>query len=89
VSSRFSASNIKRGLKALALSVGITVVTYFIGMPIWFGVLHLLGFSMVFYGLTFKFWDFIHRSLNQKSKCLDSERVFCQTRRFFAVIIGL
>jgi hypothetical protein len=29
------------------------------------------------------------RSLSQKSKCLDSERVFCQTRRFFAVIIAL
>ena len=61
VSSRFSMSNIKRGLIALALSVGITMVTLFIGMPIWFGVLHLLGFSMVFYGLTFKFWDFIPR----------------------------
>ena len=61
VSSRFAASNIKRGLKVLALAAGITVVTYFIGMPIWFGVLHLLGFSMVFFGLTYKFWDFIPR----------------------------
>ena len=60
LSSRFSSNNIKRGLKAFALAAVITVVTYyFVETPIWFGVLHLLGFSMVFYGLTYKFWDLI------------------------------
>jgi len=61
VSSRFSRSNIKRGLIALGFSVIISIVTNFMEMPIWWGVLHLLGFSMVFFGLTRKFWDLIPR----------------------------
>ena len=63
VSSNFSRSNVKRGLKALAVSLGITVVTYFMGMPIVFGVLHLLGTCMLLYGLTQKFWE----TLNSKA----------------------
>jgi uncharacterized membrane protein len=59
ISSRFSRGNIKRGLKVSALAVGITVVTYLINIPIWFGILHLLGFSMLFFGLTRKFWDIL------------------------------
>jgi len=59
VSSRFSRSNIKRGLITVALAMGITAVTWLMEMPIWFGVLHLLGFSMLFFGLTHKFWDMI------------------------------
>ena len=61
ISSKFSRSNVKRGLKAFALALGITVVTYLIEAPIRFGVLHLLGFSMVFYGLTRRLWDGIPR----------------------------
>jgi len=61
VSSRFSRSNVKRGLIAFALALVISAVTTFMRMPIWFGVLHLLGFSMLFFGLTRKFWDFIPR----------------------------
>ena len=61
VSSRFSHSNIKRGLIVIAIAAGITVVTYFMDMPIWFGVLHLLGFSMLYFGLTHKLWDLIPR----------------------------
>ena len=57
VSSNFSRSNVKRGLKALAVSLGITVVTYFMGMVIVYGVLHLLGTCMLLYGLTQKFWE--------------------------------
>ena len=59
LSSRFTRSNIKRGLIAIALSAGISIVTYFMEMPIWFGVLHLLSFSMLFFGLTQKLWDAI------------------------------
>jgi len=59
VSSRFSRSNVRRGLIALALASGIAVVTYIMGMPIWFGILHLLGVCMVFFGLTRRFWDLI------------------------------
>ena len=61
VSSRFSRGNKKRGLKVLAIAAAISAVTYFMGMPIWFGILHLLGFSMLFFGLTHKFWNLIPR----------------------------
>jgi len=61
VSSRFSRGNIRRGLIALALAFAISAVTYYMEMPIWFGVLHLLGFSMLFFGLTRKLWDLIPR----------------------------
>jgi len=64
ISSRFSRSNIKRGLIALGLSAGITAVTSFMGMPIWWGVLHLLGFSMLFFGLTHKLWDLIPKKIS-------------------------
>jgi len=57
VSSRFSRSNVRRGLKVIAAALVITVVTLFLKMPIYFGILHFLGFSMVFYGLTYKLWD--------------------------------
>ena len=61
VSSRFSRGNIQRGLKVIALAIGITIVTWFMNMPILFGVLHLLGFSMLFFGLAHKLWDKIPR----------------------------
>jgi uncharacterized membrane protein len=61
VSSRFSHSNIKRGLRVIAIALAITLVTYLIGMPDYFGILHLLGFCMVFYGLTWKFWERLPR----------------------------
>ncbi len=57
ISSNFSHSNVRRGLKALAVSLGITAVTYFMGLPILFGVLHLLGTCMLLYGLTQKLWQ--------------------------------
>lgn len=57
VSSRFSRSNLKRGFITLIAAGIITVVTYLIDMPIIFGVLHLLAFCMLFYGLTGKLWE--------------------------------
>lgn len=64
VSSQFSRSNLKRGVKVFAIAVIFTVVTSlpFINMPIRFGILHLLGFCMVFYGLTRKVWDQIPKT---------------------------
>ena len=50
VSSNFSRSNTIRGLKALGCAVVITVVTVWMDMDIWFGILHLLGTCMVVYG---------------------------------------
>ncbi|MCL2365757.1 MAG: DUF1624 domain-containing protein [Oscillospiraceae bacterium] len=64
ISSRFSRSNIKRGLIALGLSAVITAATAFMGMPIWWGVLHLLGFSMLFFGLTHRLWDLIPNKIS-------------------------
>lgn len=57
VSANFSRSNLKRGAKALALALGITLVTYFMGMTIVFGVLHMLACCMLIYGLTRRFWE--------------------------------
>ena len=52
VSSAFSQSNLKRGGRLLAISVVFTLVTAFVfpGEAIYFGILHLMGLSMVFYG---------------------------------------
>ncbi len=65
VSSQFSRSNIRRGVKVLAIAFVFTIVTSlpFINMPIRFGVLHLLGFSMLFYGLTRRAWDALPRAI--------------------------
>jgi len=57
VSSNFSRSNVKRGLKALGCALVITAVTAAMEMPIWFGVLHLLGTCMLLYGLTRPLWE--------------------------------
>lgn len=61
VSSRFSRSNVKRGIKVLAIAMGMTIVTGLMNSIIRFGVLHLLGTLMIFWGLTHKAWDTIPR----------------------------
>ena len=53
----FSRSNVKRGAKVFLIAMVITVVTGAMDMIIRFGVLHLLGFCMIFYGLTHKLWE--------------------------------
>ena len=57
VSSRFSRGNIERGSIVIVIAVVITYVTLRMDMPIYFGILHLLGFFMIFYGITHKLWD--------------------------------
>lgn len=57
ISSDFSHSNVLRGAKVLGIALGITLVTYIMGMPIVFGILHFLGVCMLFYGLTQKLWE--------------------------------
>ena len=61
VSSRFSRSNVKRGIKVFIIAMVISLVTGVMNMPIRFGVLHLLGFCMVFYGLTCRLWESLPR----------------------------
>lgn len=61
VSSRFSRSNLKRGLITLGVACGISLVTYIIDMPIRFGVLHLLAVCMLFFALTEKLINRIPR----------------------------
>jgi len=63
VSSRFSRGNIERGAIVVTLAVLVTYVTVRMEMPIYFGILHLLGFLMLFYGLTRKLWDNIPRKI--------------------------
>ncbi len=57
VSSNFSHSNVRRGLKTLAVALLVTLVTTLMNMPIVFGILHLLGTCMLLYGLTQGFWQ--------------------------------
>lgn len=57
VSSRFSRSNVKRGLKVIIAAIVITLVTWRLNMIVVFGILHFLGLCMVFYGITYKLWD--------------------------------
>jgi len=57
ISSNFSRSNIRRGIKVLIAALLVTLATWLVDSIVVFGILHFLGFCMVFYGLTKKFWD--------------------------------
>ena len=64
VSSRLSRSNIRRGFLLIGCSAVVTIVSLWFGTPIWFGILHFLGSSMLIYGLSDKFL----RSVNEYVK---------------------
>lgn len=51
ISSRFSRSNLKRGLITLGAAALVSLAGYVMGMPIWFGILHLLSACMLLYWL--------------------------------------
>lgn len=55
ISSRLSRSNIRRGAVVLAAGVLVMIGAYVAGAPIWFGILQLLGFSMIIYGFAGKY----------------------------------
>ena len=57
VSSRFSRSNVRRGLKTWGCALLVTLVTWAVRMPAWWGILHLLGFCMILYGLAHRWLD--------------------------------
>ncbi len=55
ISGTLTRSNIRRGLRLLAVSLAVTAVTYIIdpSQAIWFGILQCLGVSMLLYGAFF------------------------------------
>jgi uncharacterized membrane protein len=57
MSGRFSRSNVKRGIMVLGFAALLSVVGYFFGVPVWFGILHFLGLSMLTYGLLSRWLD--------------------------------
>ena len=63
ISSRFSRGNTERGSIVIVFAMIITFVTYHMNMQVIFGILHLLGILMIFYGLTNKLWDRIPRNV--------------------------
>jgi len=63
VSSRFSRGNVERGAIVIVIAVIISYITVRMEMPIIFGILHLLGLLMMFYGITRKFWDNLPRKV--------------------------
>jgi uncharacterized membrane protein len=56
VSSALTRSNIRRGLKLLAVSLVVTAVTYVFdpSSAVWFGILQCLAVSMLIYGAAFE-----------------------------------
>ncbi len=66
ISSNLSHSNAKRGLILAGISIALTVVTYMgkfvgiYGITIWFGILHLLAFSILFVALLGRGLRLIH-----------------------------
>lgn len=49
ISCRYSRSNARRALKTLGCALAVSAVMWYIGDPVWFGTLHLLGCCMAIY----------------------------------------
>lgn len=60
-SCRLSRSNGKRGARVLLCGAAVSVVTWFWGDFIRFGILQFLGCAMVLYALTHKLWEVLPR----------------------------
>jgi len=54
---RFSHSNLKRGIVTFAGGIAVTVATYIMGMPAWFGILHFMGAAAIIFSLVRKVLD--------------------------------
>ncbi|MDR0937204.1 MAG: heparan-alpha-glucosaminide N-acetyltransferase domain-containing protein [Oscillospiraceae bacterium] len=55
-SSRYSRSNIKRGIGVAVGAGAVSLAGWLVGAPIWFGILHFLAVAMILYGLCGKFF---------------------------------
>jgi uncharacterized membrane protein len=55
-SSTLTRSNLRRGLKLLAVSIAVTAITYIFdpSSAVWFGILQLLAFSILIFGAAFE-----------------------------------
>ena len=51
MSCRFSKGNIRRGMITFICAMVVSLVSFIAGIPILFGILHMLGISMILYGL--------------------------------------
>ena len=54
ICARFSRNVLRRGLLVLLAAAAVTAVTWLAGDPAWFGILHMLGCSLVLYALVGK-----------------------------------
>ena len=57
VCARLSKRPLRRGLIVLAAALLVPAVTYLIGAPVYWGILHLLGVCMLLYAAVRKRWD--------------------------------
>lgn len=51
ISCRFSKSNLKRGFQMLIFAGLISLVTWSIGYPVWFGIIHFLGIAAILFSI--------------------------------------
>ncbi|MDL2273367.1 DUF1624 domain-containing protein [Oscillospiraceae bacterium OttesenSCG-928-G22] len=61
VSCRFSKHNIRRGVEFLLAAGIVTLMTWWIGTPIWFGILHFMGAAALLFGVFRKLIDKLPR----------------------------
>lgn len=57
VCARLSKRPLRRGLIVLAAALLVSAVTYFVGAPVYWGILHLLGVCMLLYAAVRKRWE--------------------------------
>lgn len=57
VCARLSKRPLRRGLIVLAAALLVSAVTYLIGAPVYWGILHLLGVCMLLYAAASKRWE--------------------------------
>ena len=57
VCARLSKRPLRRGLIVLAAALLVSAVTYLVGAPVYWGILHLLGVCMLLYAAARKRWE--------------------------------